>query len=88
MAASQELPKLEEVMAASQELPKLEEVTAASQEPPKLEEVTPLSGAVRTYLQQWPVLQLRDDYFIDSENVPTGCRSSGNGIHPSSIGEH
>ena len=33
---------------------------AAAREPPRLDDVTPLSGTVRTYLQQWPVLQLRD----------------------------
>ena len=29
-------------------------------ESPRLEDVTPLRGMVRTYLQQWPILQLRD----------------------------
>ena len=43
--------------------PKLKDVClwlSASSKPPKMEEITPLSGATRTYLQQWPVLQLRD----------------------------
>ena len=33
---------------------------AAARKLPRLEDVTPLSGTVRTYLQQRPALQLRD----------------------------
>ena len=44
---------------AQNEDPELKDVClwlSASSEPPKIEKITPLSSAVRTYLQQWPVL--------------------------------
>ena len=51
---------LEETQNGDPELKHVCLCLSASSEPPKMEEIIPLSGATRTYLQQLPVLQLRD----------------------------